>query len=508
MSEEIIQNSTDKQAVVKEIIGRYSVVDTSGLWRTSHFSSLDNTQTDYRFYDNLRNGQAAGFRLSGLFAPTITTTLVSHIWGEGVTAYLNENIIKNSSKSNIKYTNELLGRFMKLNAQALITMNDDLYSLGDQYIVVNIDGSLSVPSPDTVEVKHNIFDYRRADAYIITTKTIGATFTDEYRANSRILRIKLDNSPNESVFTFPNLIGVIPVVHFKNNARSNELFGRPIVEPLLRLLERYDALLEKALDGVELIGNPIPTFEGLEDIQATINANRSDVDGSYEDQFGDPQERVVLHFDRMAAVFVGKGGSFKFAGPLVGFSSDVLAMLKHLFQLAMNYSRLPEYVFGGAVSSSKASVETQQPPFNQYIRGRRIMLEGAGEDEEVGSVARGGLFQLLDIFLRIKRLTNPKIVVGPAIIKWPELSIADEQIRFNWIKYLTDKGYIEPVETLDQSNMVDNPEEVWKKAQEAFPKVDDFGDKLNTADQAADLPLDNESNNSNPRASKVNNEDE
>lgn len=472
---------------VSEIVGR--VVYAIPLWRLRFNKSVDQTVTDYQFNDNLRRGKAAGFKFGGLFIQPLCQIVVSHLIGTGVIPQLAEATEADDETSPLAYTNDLLQRFFRRIHGLLLVMFEDLFGLGDQYVIVNADGSLSIPSPDTVEVEYDPLDYRKPIKYTITTRLEKATITDEYRVDGRTVTIRYGSPYRETptqpdqVFQYANLIGRIPIVHFANDRSANETHGRPIWEGLLRLFSRYDDLLEKSLDGVEIAGFPIPVFEGMENINETITANAAAQTEPYTDIQGNAEEREVINFDRNPTVFIGKGGQFNFKGPQSGFSGDVRDMLKSLFLLMLDYTRVPEALWGGAIASSKASAEVQMPPFYTYIEGRRVRLEGEGSDDVLGTEAEGGLHELVDIWLRTRQLTDTRVIVGPVVFQWPELSEENEELRLKWVEFLKRESCMTGETALMLSDLVDDPEAEYEKAKEEKEAAaeDDFQRQMDAA---------------------------
>lgn len=442
-------------ARVREIIGRTTMVASAFWTRLRGVSSVDSTITDYVFWDNFRRAKAKGFEMAGLFAQPIIEILAGWVIGAGFEAMLDE--VPASEDDPVHYTNDLIGRFLGRVRSLLLMVVIDLYGLGDQYIIVNADGTLSIPSPETVDLETDMLDYRTPVSYTITTVLDKATVTDQYRLDGRTITIKWqDVSKDNESFEFNNLIGRIPVVHFANDRGSNEKHGRPIYERLYHIYSRYDSLIEKMVDGAQLMGNPIPTFEGMEDVDETIDMNSEPVE-DWQDTDGSIRGRIRIAFDKMSAIFVGKGGSFKFSAPQVGFTQDMRNTLKSLFLLILETTRIPEVVWGVELSSSRASAGEQMKTFYAYIDGRRIALEGKGADDVLTYDAQGGLYALIDIWLRTKALTDRRVQVGAVSIRWPDLSEMDMQLTLNWAKMLHDKGAITDETLVRLSGQVEDP---------------------------------------------------
>lgn len=476
-----------------EMIGRVAHTGQS-FWRTvrRRQKTVDETQTDYEFWDKLRRGKQAGFEISGLFAKPITEILAGGILGRGVSATIDSD----QRGADVEYTNDLLARFLRRSMGQLVTLVEDLLALGDQFVIINEDGSLTIPSPDTVDVIYSITDYRQMEAVRVTTVLDKVTITDTYRREARDLVIHYhDPQVPDEEYSFPNTLGRIPVVHFANDRSANETHGRPVYEALYTLLSRYNDLMMKGLDGAEIMGNPIPVFEGMEDVDAVFDYNEVDTEETLDNE-GNPVERVRLAFDRLMAVVLGKGGSFKFAAPPQGFTTDIRDMLKSLFLLVLEFTRIPEAVWGGELGSARATAEQQMIPFYQYLEKRRLMIAGRGRDEVLGVEARGGLLEVLDIWLMTRAQSDPQVAVAPVVMEWPDLFESAEEMRFQWVQWMKSLDLITDESAVRASRMFEDAAAEVEAAREEAPDdigMDDYDLRLADLERAqADTPLEDE----------------
>jgi hypothetical protein len=149
-------------------------------------------------------------------------------------------------------------------------------------------------------------------------------------------------------------------------------------------------------------------------------------------------------------------------------------MMRQLFLLMLHHMRIPEFMWGGAVQSSKSSAEAQLPPFIQYIKYQRLQFEGQGADPVLGILASGGLLELVDVWLRMYKLLNPAIVLGTARVHWPEIDIQDNTLKFQWGQFLAMAGYINGEEALRMSSYFDDPAETFAQAQGNIKDLPDF----------------------------------
>lgn len=453
---------------VREIIGRTVmwVGNATNFW--SRFrKSVDQSKTDYAWWDAFRRGKQRGFEFAGLFAKPITEILASWVLGDAIEPRLVDKD---------EYTDNLLKKFFKRIHGKLMTIVIDLFALGDQYIIVNPDGSISVPSPDLVEIDYEELDYRKIQQVTITTTLDEAKVTDVYRVDKRVITIQWnDTRYADEAYEYQNLIGKIPVVHLANDRSGNETNGRPIYESLHRLYDRYNNLMEKMIDGAELMGNPIPVVEGAVDPDQTIQNLKADDTDTFYDDDGVEQSRTEIYWDQLTGMVLGEGAHFKFAAPGNGFTEDIRNTLKSMFILVMEHTRIPEAVWGLELSSARATAIEQMKTFHMYINQKRMQLAGMGADDDLQLEAEGGLLELCDIWLRTKALTDRQIKVRPVTLKWSELAQADEELTWKKNESAHNKGVLTDETYLGNLGIVEDAE---TEVQEANQQMEDEGDRF------------------------------
>lgn len=445
---------------VSELIGRTTLsTGSASLYRSkAQVRTVDETIPDYQFYDRLRRGQAKGYSLGSLFARRVENVFSSWVFGNGIRVMLKDTPMEEDEDSAVSYTNELLDWFIDelidvpdadgdedVEGALMFRLYEDHMGLGDQYIVVNVDGSLSIPSPDTVEVEWNKYDYRMIDRFTITTKLKEATITDEYTATERTVTVKEKNPDREMTTVYPNLIGRIPVVHLAHDRGANETNGRSIHEALRPLYSQYDDVIYKQLDGAKLLGNPIPTITGLLDLDAAINANDPATQDTYTDKDGATATRTQLNIDQNAVMLIGEGGDFKFVGPTVGFTEDTKQTLKGLFLLLLDHTGIPEFVWGNQLTSSRATAEVQMEQWTRDVQGRQ-------------KKASGWLLKLCKLWLMVQALTDTRVVVDKLMAKWPPLIGEDRAMLLQVVQFAKYAGLITDKTALELLHLVKNPE--------------------------------------------------
>lgn len=395
-------SQTGEGALVSEIVGR----TTSPYPRQvlTHRLTVDRTQVDYAWWSRFRRGKEPGFELGSVFARPILNIVASWVLGQAFEV-----------ESENETAADRLAQFVSDELDTLLTWYSDGLALGDSYLVVNADGSLTMLPPNTVEIITDPFDYRTVLAYKVTTKLETVTIVDEYRADRRIVTIQATDERGvmtETPLEFANPLGMIPVVHFANEREANEVNGHPVYEGLLHWFTRYDDLLNKTLDGVEVMGRPIPvaiTDDAERDRE--LNSTRTE---DYVDKDGTTRTEKVVDFAELDMFWLNTGGDFKFAAP-GPFAQDSKSVGKWMFYLMLEHTGIPEWAWGGAIASSMASVEAQMPAFVRLIERWRKALAGP-------------LMELLTLWYASVALFEFLPAVDNLSIQWPEVTPGDDEI--------------------------------------------------------------------------------
>lgn len=196
--------------------------------------------------------------------------------------------------------------------------------------------------------------------------------------------------------------GVIPIIHCRNEAEEYEANGTSELEPLEPYFRVYHDVAMMAAGGAQLFSRPKVKLR-LKNVSAFLAANFSE------------EERASRRLDlNSREIFVlGHEDDAGFVGGDSGIPS-VTALLELIYLCIVDTSEIPEFVFGGAVSSSKASVSEQMVPFIRRVEGKRGQLEEP-------------LRQLIGTYLALARQTQSIETMDGLTIIWPEVSPRDER---------------------------------------------------------------------------------
>lgn len=420
---------------LSEMIGRVG----RAIVRTFTRATVDTTTPDYKFYDELRRGKREGYKLGGLFAAPITETIVTHMMGPG--------ILVSSDNADLQ---ERLTDMLDDNLPLLIGVAEDSMGLGDAYVLVDVDGSLQQLSPDTVDIITYPEGSQSVVGYRVTAKFEKIEIITEYYDFFTVQTTKTAGDAKGTTEFFPNFRNMIPVIHFPNDRSANELHGHSMVDSLLTLFAEYDDVLLKSLMGVKVMGVPIPVLEDSENPKGELEANKTG-NTTFTDTDGTTVTRPVIDFSEVSMLAFGKGARFNLKSP-DPFTEDAGRMLEYLFLLMLEKTHIPEWVWGGGISSSKASVDAQAPAWLLFLQGRRIKLNAP-------------LKLMLEVWRRTITIYESIDLVTTFKIRWPRIGNDDRQIMLSYLNAAYDREIIPKETYLRLMDLVENPDVEVTKAE-------------------------------------------
>lgn len=157
--------------------------------------------------------------------------------------------------------------------------------------------------------------------------------------------------------------GFIPVVQFKNEAEEDELFGFSELEPIEPFMRAYHDTMLYALEGAKLFARPKAQF------------SVRDVDQFIANNFSEEEIKAGrLRFADKEIFFMKSDAAGQETAEFITADSGITGtttLLEFLFYCIVDVSETPEFAFGTAVASSKASVSEQMPVLSRKIRRKR-----------------------------------------------------------------------------------------------------------------------------------------
>jgi len=228
---------------------------------------------------------------------------------------------------------------------------------------------------------------------------------ETWTADKRIIEWENNVRPKKEE---PNNWGFVPAVYLKNSGEDNELHGHSELEPMEPYMRFYhDVMLHAGaasqlhstaklilrVDDVERFLQH--NFEAAEVADGRLSFKNKDVlffeDTGYEAGLG-------------AADRAGRQGAeiIQALAPL----GDTTTLLEFIFLNIVDVSEVPEWAFGGAIASSKASVSEQSAPLIHKVSRKRELTTEAWE--MIGRMALAMLG-----------------ATSPVTVSWDDLAIKD-----------------------------------------------------------------------------------
>lgn len=374
----------------------------------------DFTTADYRYWDKARRAKARGLEISGLLLKPLASKTAAWTLGASLTWEAGAS-------------SDALNAWWARQHPHIVRAYEEALNLGDCYLVVNADLSLTVIPPHVVEP---LLD---ADGSVsgwrITETNDALTTVDEYTRTHRTRRT-LRGGVSIKTEKYANLLGLLPVIHIANRTGADEFYGRPEGDALILALQRYGDLLDAAIRGNIRQGRPTPVIERM----GTAEQVRK-----FWEQFGRRETNTlpdgttesvdVIDFDPDQLLTLGGEAQFRYAAP-GSFSTDTQNLLGILFYLVLQHSEIPEAVWGASIPSSRASADTQMQPFIQWIEKKR-------------GLAAGWLHELARVVLATMALTDWRIDDAVRLsIQWSPLTDEDKRLRLDTVSWAHDAGVI------------------------------------------------------------------
>jgi hypothetical protein len=448
---------------LREILGVQRPIRTLRLTSATP-SSLGATHdagtTDYRFYDRLRSGRAKGYEISGLLAKPLYSKIASWVIGERPTFKVGED----------EATSNALNDWWARNHSAVMYAYEDALALGDNYLVVNADLTVTAIPPHVIRPLVDDRDYSVVTGWRIeevyphpTDGTRQMTIVDVYtdRQRQRLISVPgrttqgsvVQNAIRDEVF--PVLVGRVPIVHLDNNRGPDEMFGHSESEALTPLLQRYNELIDAAMGGNKRQGRPTPVISNLgspQEVDAFWKQYSTTKTETLAD--GTTQTQQTLTFDADKLMTLGGTARFDWVSPSP-FTGDTSTLLGLLFYLYIQHSELPEWVLGNAIASSRASAQTQVEPLVKFVQKKR-------------AAAEKWMQNLNALVLAWLSLSDATIKTSEVVeIKWDSLTNEDGTLKLSTLQWLYGEGLIDRETALTEAPIpLDNIPDILDRAEQ------------------------------------------
>lgn len=304
---------------------------------------------------------------------------------------------------------------------------------GDSYFRLNKDGSSSLVAPHKVE---KIFDIVSGEllGYDITNwvkdeesnKMI--KFVEELRKEApfrRVLKYTQDSRTGVLLADsedndFSDEERPLPIIPFHNEQEPDQAYGNTEYQNIYVDMANYHAIMENAVKNNIYNSNAVPVLTGISDVEKFTRENGTQKsDGTYE-----------LKWAAQKLLAGGKDFDAKIVGGVQNASDSDMLLNLFFWKIAQG-SETPEFVFGTAVQSSKASVSEQTPIAVMKGERKQTQLTEPLKNLIKTKLWYGSKFN--------KEKFNPELEFE---IKWLPIMGDDMRLNLDIVKTLSDLGCI------------------------------------------------------------------
>jgi hypothetical protein len=357
-------------------------------------------RTDYSAFYELYHGMpVSGIQLGALLSQPVINLMTSFIIGRlpKVVVYDQERFQKKSSTTATDSETErlaqlsgFLNQFMQgEHAQYSSGVKTGLH-YGDSYWTVGVDRHLEIISPYPTQCFpgfHAFTDRLRSLTTRVdrifdnpeTGEKIKGTITKTWNNETIEYKVESDESLGDLVgnpdVVITNTFGEIPVVHFANNREAGNVFGISELRPLIPFMNIIHSTIVRGWEAQQYTGRPI----------LKVTKIKGSVASWLFKTFGIRIENAAEETDTLKTAMFNFFKRFKFLAlsdeadanyiesKYVSGATEEIVRLA--FQLFINVSLIPEFLFGSAIESSNAAVREQYVGLRSYVEKKQAELE-------------------------------------------------------------------------------------------------------------------------------------
>lgn len=187
------------------------------------------------------------------------------------------------------------------------------------------------------------------------------------------LKYENDEKPERR---FPNPLGFVPAIHLENEPEMHQIHASSDLEPLEPYLMFYNDVMLHA-GSASALHSTAKLIIRAQDVARFLSNNFSDTE--IDEGRLKFKNKDVLFFESGQPAINTSGGSIYAEGADIIQAEaplgETTTLLEFIFLNIVDVSEVPEWAFGGAIASSKASVTEQSAPLVHKVNRKRTMVE-------------------------------------------------------------------------------------------------------------------------------------
>lgn len=196
-------------------------------------------------------------------------------------------------------------------------------------------------------------------------------------ANQIHLKYENDWKPER---TLPNPLGFVPAIHLENEPEVHQLHASSELEALEPYLMFYNDVMLHA-GSASALHSTAKLVIRAQDVERFLHNNFEQIEID-EGRLKFKNKDVLFFESGQPAINTSGGAAFAEGADIIQADAplgDTNTLLEYIFLNIVDVSEVPEWAFGGAIASSKASVSEQSAPLVHKVGRKRTMVEQVWE---------------------------------------------------------------------------------------------------------------------------------
>lgn len=486
----------------------------SQLYANNKITEIDYNENNYDlfrsiYYNSTVNGLGADYQIAAALGKPIVDISAGYVLGKGFTIELDNP----EGSTLVSQCEDSINQWLADNMKFFVDIARHGYRDGDAYLHIDEFGNLKEYDAkgvdeiiDPITGRTVGFDVKRrvqeTDTYGNTPKNV--IYVKQYRTDS--IRIyKYDEGHEDTIdIIWEKMITVdgykdipkdengmvenidpdyltertLPIIALHNEPEAEAVYGNSDYQNLLSLFANYSGTIKSATKGAKYnavptlkirgLSNPSQTEKYVENEPQGRSIAAQAVDAESAAMYGKSEDnKEGIEWGSDSVLYLSKDSDADFIRG-TGFMDDIGKLLEYYFYLFVQGSETPEYVFGTAVSSSKASTSTQAPVFTKKIERKQLEFQHFIQTVVEAFVERKALMSDFSFQQLMEEMPSVRVIFPPIDDEDATLTLSTVQWAFESGMLTSEKA----VELILGNRVKDANEEVKEAASEAKERAE------------------------------------
>lgn len=453
---------------------------TSSFWAlvNGDKTTVDYTKNDYDlfraiYHASAVNGRGTEYLMAASLGKPVVNILSGFVVGKGLTINL-DNPDGNTAMDDAEAE---INAWIVDNMATVYDLVKFTYRDGDGFVYIDEMGDIRLEDAASVDamtdpVTGNIIGYDIKE----TTEEVDPqsgnktkyVYLRQYRKDSvRILKWAANSQQAKATVVYEQVYtneagnlqsGLaerkLPIIHYANEPEARAIYGNSEYQNLLVMLRNYSSILQNSTTSVLYNGSPALVMKGVKDPEALMKQSQDPDDTS------DTAGKRLETGPKTTFYLNGEHSDVKFL-QAQGIMDDTAKLLEIYFYLMVQGSETPEFAFGTAVSSSKASTSTQMPILVRKVERKQQQLSNV-------------ITSIVETLIEKKQLISDPVFLklkGKEVgikVQFPPIDDDDKTLTLATVQWAVEKGILSDKTALELilSDKIKNVDDELKQAAE------------------------------------------